>query len=327
MGMHSMLRSTRKPLLLAGWLLCGGAACAGSAFKEKGPDAAGGEAADGGSSSGDTSPIAGTSGSTFAPTTLKTRATDCGDARDASESYQVDLCVPAGPYTMGSTSPNLATGHFAHTPTHEVTLSAFLIDAYEVTVARYRSCVEASACDAPSTDADQGCTYTEEADSSEQLPVSCLTYTNATDFCSWDEGRRLPTEAEWERAAAGAEALLYPWGETFTCEHAVLASAGICSDDYTRPETVGSHPKGVSPVGAYDMSGNVAEWVSDYAAAYGSTAVTNPTGPASGLYRLTRGGAYKSTVTDGQTFVRVNALEATVDANGVRCVKPVSESD
>jgi formylglycine-generating enzyme required for sulfatase activity len=315
-----MSYSPKQSLGLVCLLLCCGVACAGPKFKERKTDAADGGTAGGGAASGDTSPDAGAAGAT---TAIKTRETDCGSARDALASHQVELCVPAGTFTMGSTSPDLPTGHFSHTTTHDVTLSAFLIDAFEVTVARYRACVVAGTCRAPSTDTSKGCTYTEEVDASEELPASCLTYAQAREFCGWDDGRRLPTEAEWERTAAGAHALAYPWGDTFTCPNAVLASGGLCADVYSSPEAVGSHATGVSPAGAYDMAGNVAEWVSDYAGPYESDAETDPTGPTTGVYRLTRGGSFKSPFSDGQTFVRVNVLGTTVGAIGVRCVKPV----
>jgi formylglycine-generating enzyme required for sulfatase activity len=224
---------------------------------------------------------------------------------------------------MGSSSANLGTGHADHTPPHDVTLSTYLIDAYEITVARFRECVRAEACAPPATDPLKGCTYAAEPSNADTLPVSCVTAGQAATFCEWDEGRRLPTEAEWERAAVDDTDANYPWGAVFDCEHAVIGAASSCKGQYLAPMPVGSRPLGRSQLGAFDMSGNVAEWVSDFAGSYPSDAVEDPTGPATGATRIARGGSYMSVALDGQVFVRATYAGSTTGPIGFRCARSV----
>lgn len=307
-------------LAAAAFVLC---ACGGPEFTGRGSsnsaggrDAKGGSGGAGGAGGAYTQDSGGASGEASTTT-----ASACGSLRNAPDEFQVDLCIEAGTFSMGSMTDNLATGHAAHSPVHDVTLAAFRIDAFEVTVARYRQCVQESGCSEPGTDAALGCTYTQAAGDSESLPISCIDASQAAEFCAWDEGRRLPTEAEWERVASGASPKLYPWGDTFDCEHAVLGSTSACKSQYEFPMEVGSHKLGQSADGLYDLSGNVSEWVRDWAGAYPAESVVDPQGPSSGTTRIIRGGSYKSLLVDGQTFVRQTTGATAVAAIGVRCAK------
>ncbi|MGC4064298.1 MAG: SUMF1/EgtB/PvdO family nonheme iron enzyme [Polyangiaceae bacterium] len=244
----------------------------------------------------------------------------CGSTRAEPERFRVDLCVPEGTFNMGSSSANLGSGHADHTPPHEVTLSPYVIDAYEVTVSRFRDCVRAGSCTPPATDPLKGCTYSLESSNADLLPVSCVTAGQAATFCEWDEGRRLPTEAEWERAADDEDAN-YPWGSVFDCEHAVIGAGSSCKGQYPAPMPVGSHILGRSKLGAFDMSGNVAEWVSDFAGSYSSDPATDPTGPTTGATRIARGGSYLSIPLDGQVFARATFAGSTVGPIGFRCAR------
>jgi formylglycine-generating enzyme required for sulfatase activity len=143
-------------------------------------------------------------------------------------------------------------------PYHPVTVPAFKIDKYEVTVSQYQACNTASpsTCTAPSTGGQ--CNW--GVSGRESHPINCVDWNQAKAYCAW-AGKRLPSEAEWEKAARGTDGRKYPWGNTgLDCNHAVM-SVSPCSISSTA--VVGSKPQGISPYGALDMIGNVWEWVED----------------------------------------------------------------
>ena len=209
------------------------------------------------------------------------------------------IYIPAGSFWMGAV-PGDAQAHDFERPRHRVYLDGFWIDATEVTVAMYSQCVLAGAC------SNRRCKASREefgiigqvvgnprskAIHNANSPATCVTWQQAIDYCAW-RGARLPSEAEWEKAARGGlEGQIYPWG------HAVpdgsLANFEIPEGNYLAP--VGSYPP--NGFGIYDMAGNAWEWVNDWFD-YGSfnyyaiSPAANPTGPESGTYRVSRGGAY-----------------------------------
>ena len=184
--------------------------------------------------------------------------------------------VPAGEFIMGSDE-----GDSDERPMHTVYLDAFYIDKTEVTNDQYRKCVEAGACDTP-----RKTTYYDNADYA-QHPVVYVTWNDADAYCRW-AGKRLPTEAEWEKAARDTGGRTYPWGGGIDCDHAQYRGCG----EGTVP--VGSKPKGASPYGALDMAGNVWEWVADWydSGYYSQSPGRNPPGPDSGEERVVRGGSW-----------------------------------
>jgi formylglycine-generating enzyme required for sulfatase activity len=167
-------------------------------------------------------------------------------------------------------------------PFHTVSLDAFEIDRNEVTREEYAACVEAGECVPPST-----CTWD---CSTPGLPAGCIAWADARAYCTF-AGKRLPTEAEWEKAARGTDGRKFPWGnEAASCDRANMAGCG------GGPKPVGSQPSGASPYGALDMAGSVVEMVADWydAGFYAVSPAANPTGPANGTRYAGRGGGYKS---------------------------------
>jgi formylglycine-generating enzyme required for sulfatase activity len=160
--------------------------------------------------------------------------------------------VPAGVFTMGSRQ-----GDPDERPPHRRRLRAFLMDRHEVTQQAYRRCVAAGACRAPRR-------Y--PGLDGPRLPVVGVSWHDARAYCRW-AGKRLPREAEWERAARGTDRRPFPWGRGLDCRKANFGNyggAGLCArHNPGRLLPVGSRPQGVSPAGAQDMGGNVWEWVAD----------------------------------------------------------------
>jgi eukaryotic-like serine/threonine-protein kinase len=189
--------------------------------------------------------------------------------------------VPAGTFKMGSDS-----GDSDEKPVHDVTLDAFWIDRTEVTNAQYAQCVSAGQCAAPPvTKSATGASYYGNSQYG-NYPVIYVSLNDADKYCKW-AGGHLPTEAQWEYAARGPQSVTYPWGNDRPNDTLLNYNQKI--GDAT---SVGSYPRGASWVGAFDMAGNVWEWVQDWYGAYSDSAQTNPTGPASGNTRVLRGGSW-----------------------------------
>ncbi len=174
--------------------------------------------------------------------------------------------------------------------THRVTLSSYWLDRTEVTVGEYTRCVVAGPCDPPPYE--QGASRFDRP----ELPVVMVSWNDARTYCSF-VGKRLPTEAEWERAARGVAARRFPWGHhwaTRRANHGKLAiDAHDGADGHLELAAVGTYPDGRTPDGFEDLAGNVSEWVEDvYEDAYEAMPVTNPRGPSSGGFRVIRGGSY-----------------------------------
>ena len=261
------------------------------------------------------------------------------------------VLVPAGEFTMGTSagSNGLPDEH----PPRLVYLSAFWIDRYEVTNAAYETFVQATDYVAPAN-ANPVSTLWEHnrpLPGIEQHPVVNVSWLDAVAFCRW-AGKRLPTEAEWEKAARGTTGRLYPWGNEWDFEKANSASywakrtvefsnsvdweafwikgegavisreKGVKGEILTLP--VGSFPAGVGPYGALDLAGNAAEWVQDwYNPNYYPTApLSDPQGPDRGAIKAMRGGSWLKPAISLRTTDRDwGTMDSRPSGTGFRCAR------
>jgi formylglycine-generating enzyme required for sulfatase activity len=263
------------------------------------------------------------------------------------------ILIPAGPFSMGSTQADIEAayemceialsreecvqqGFESEMPQHNVVLNSYYIDQFEVTNGQFAAFLNdmgnQTEGGAPWLDAGdenvrlalQGGTWQLIDRAFSDHPVTEVTWYGARAFCAWREGR-LPTEAEWEKAARWdpdtGESSLYPWG--IELPGATLANH---SGNVGKTTSIGSYPGGVSPSGVYDMAGNAFEWVADWYAPdyYAVSPELNPPGPDDGLQKVVRGGSWG----DFAFLIRASnrgLLAPNVAFNfiGFRCVKDV----
>lgn len=214
--------------------------------------------------------------------------------------------IPAGVLHMGGYDVRAAPDEF---PAHDVTLDAFWMDQLEVTNAMYALCVSAGACDLPQNLGTARKAEYFNVPEFNDYPVIYVTWGQAKTYCEW-ANRRLPTEAEWERAARGDDMRTFPWGEDKPDWR--FANFNMLVTDTSR---VGSYAMGASPFGALDMAGNVAEWTNDFYDFdyYLTSELTNPLGPASSssLNRVVRGGS----LGDAEINIRVSKRSSVRGSN------------
>jgi sulfatase modifying factor 1 len=236
------------------------------------------------------------------------------------------VLVPASTFWMG-TDPSINAG--ISSPYHQVTITnSFYIDRFEVTVGEYRRCVDDGVCSNPN--AGVGCNY--EMDGHVGYPINCISWQQADDYCDWS-GERLPTEAEWELAARGIDGRTYPWGEeSATCLLAVIKDSRGYGCGTGGAFSVGSRPDGVSPFGAFDMTGNVWEYVADwFEFGYSNREAVDPAGPESGNNHVVRGGSFGSfCLQDTAVFVRAAddygyLIDQVNNGIGFRCALTTSD--
>jgi formylglycine-generating enzyme required for sulfatase activity len=214
--------------------------------------------------------------------------------------------VPGGEFQMGSPD---GTGEPSEHPQHRVRLNGFLMDKTEVTWGQYQRFLKESKRPAPKPPI---------SGTSEVLPVSNVTWNDSSAFCAW-AGGRLPTEAEWERAARGDDSRTWPWGNDWVPWRCNTRDGGP-----HRPTPAGSYPDCGGPYGVLDLAGSVREWCSDWfdETYYARSPVDNPKGPETGKMRVSRGGDWMTAFVWNRGAVRQAFDPGWATAvRGFRCVQ------
>jgi len=235
----------------------------------------------------------------------------------ADDGYGELVLVPAGAFRMGD---NFGDGEPRERPAHVVELDAFYVGRTEVTNAQWRKFRDDPGYDDPKfwpggrpVPKDQIPYWTQANNhgggtpDSDNYPMMGVNWDSAVAYCNWLSAKtgkkyRLPTEAEWEKAARGTDQRRYPWGNSIDPSYANFV--GTQQFDTSRP--VGFFKSGASPYGALDMAGNLMEWCQDWYARdyYASSPKKNPKGPAAGAYRVVRGGSFFLDSFDLRTYAR-----------------------
>lgn len=225
--------------------------------------------------------------------------------------------VSDGAFTMGSPD-----GRAGNQPSHEVYLNAFYVDQFEVTTARYAKFLEVTG------QGQQGFVpqlwRQVNLASDGDRPVMGVSWKAADAYCRW-AGKRLLTEAEWEKAARGSDGRRYPWGNAepvFTLANYGQSISGQAYSEGLRP--VGSYEAGKSPYGIYDMAGNVSEWVADWydEKYYAASPKSNPQGPVQGTEKAFRGGSFLNSGPAMKAASRESTLPTDESRYvGIRCAQ------
>lgn len=256
--------------------------------------------------------------------------------------------IDGGQFFMGSDDPKADDDE---KPSHNVTLSPYCIDVHEVTVAEYKACSDKGKCKRAASEVwwpditekekktySQVCTINDPI-AKAQHPINCVDWDQARIYCEAN-GKKLPTEAEWEFAARGPDGRIYPWGDDAPDARHLNACGTECvdwgkkhgeqlkamydgNDGFALTAPVGSFPMGASRYGLLDIVGNVWEWAYDFEGRYDSSAQTDPTGPKDGKERVVRGGAWNgsfpSWVRPSQRYSSTPDVKS--HAYGFRCAK------
>ncbi|GEM_PF-2937508 len=234
------------------------------------------------------------------------------------------ILIPSGMFNMGCDPAH--NGGFScllnETPLHPVQLDSYYIDRTEVTVSQYSLCVAAGGCAPPSSNGSATRLSYYDNPAFATYPVIFVSWQDAANYCTW-AGMRLPTEAEWEKAARGSSTnIAYPWGDSAaSCVRANYGGPSGCVGDTTGTASLAS---GASPYGVMELSGNVLEWVNDWYDAnyYATSTVINPPGPSTGTAKVMRGGSWALIASDIRNAFRLYTPTSNNQNDlGFRCAK------
>jgi len=250
----------------------------------------------------------------------------CSDSKQA-QNFRDMIFIPAGEFKMGST---VGEGNTDQHPLHTVYLDAYYIDKFEVTNKQYEEFILAGGYQKKEYWTNEGWDFVKRSkldkplglgrrnfDNPEQ-PVVGVSWYEANAYCRW-AGKRLPTEAEWEKAARGTNGRRYPWGNEMD-----FSRISYRASNGRRTVVVGSFPSGASPYGVQDCAGNVWEWCWDYYSEnyYKESPKKNPKGPRHGIYRVLRGGSWGSNRVQMQCSYRYyDKPDRTAFNIGFRCAR------
>jgi formylglycine-generating enzyme required for sulfatase activity len=250
-----------------------------------------------------------------------------------------ECLVSQGNFCMGCQEIDGVSCNEDELPYHKIFLTAYKIDQYEVTASQYKECVQAGKCEEKNI-------YLEDSNScnygvigKENHPMNCINWLGAEQYCKWKK-KRLPTEAEWEKAARGNDGRIYPWNNNnFGCAYSIVDIDNIPNNNNEGCEQNSTSEvgfiAGISPYGLHDVSGNVMEWVNDY---YSNTyyseiglndtddfkEMENPQGPKTGNSKVLRGGGWRTFGEFAYTFRRERYIPSFGhDDYGFRCVQDI----
>ncbi len=257
---------------------------------------------------------------TYATQRLRTNHQLPGPRQQETIIAQETVLIPGGDFIMGEDFTKKSLG-----PRHVVTLPPFYIDKYHVTNGHYQDFVNDTGWRLPSHWFQGGYPRGKA-----NHPVAFVSWSDAGAFCKW-AGKRLPSEAEWEKAARGTEGRMFPWGKKFLKAH-----ANVYLEEVRDTTPVDAYPEGISPYGLYDMSGNLFQWTLDWFQPYPGNDVPHPN--FGDTLKVLRGGSFYdcSNYRCGlsfQTFNRISLLPQTrAISAGFRCAKsaggnPTSEAE
>ena len=238
------------------------------------------------------------------------------------------VLIPAGPFIMGVPRSDRDGGRDAY-PRHEIHVDAYYIDVYEVTHGRYRRFVQDTGHRIPKHPQNGNRDLWPAGDMPQSIaerPVVNVDWYDADAYCRW-AGKRLPTEAEWEKAARGTDERRFPWGDVEPTDKHLNYHQQWRGEKTLMP--VGSYTAGKSPYGLYDMAGNVWEWVADWYGPryYENSPPRNPKGPETGTHKVIRSSGWQVETPLVRLFTRVKS--DPLDRNhstGFRCARDALRS-
>jgi serine/threonine-protein kinase len=248
---------------------------------------------------------------------------------EANDNNKTMVVIPAGEFIMGSDN-----GDTNEIPAHVVYINAYSIDKTEVTNGGYKLCVRDGVCQSPLQITSRTRPQYYGNAQFDNYPVIYIDWGMAKAYCEW-RGARLPTEAEWEKAARSENSFIYSWGDEFACHKgnfddevkidSYVVPGGPNCDGYEDTAPVSSYPAGASAYGVMDMNGNVWEWVNSQASPYPYIASDGRESPNSGSSRVVKGGAFTSNNYFSRSSNRRFLSPITADdVTGFRCVMDVT---